>query len=86
MTADDVKVGRYYEARRPRVIHTYWGRFKNDRQIRWISSDREYVQYDGPAVPVGGHYPKVLMVVFLKWAGIDITEIMPENLEWRKVE
>ncbi len=75
----DIVVGRFYQAKRPSASP---GLLVNDRQVRWISSDRSLVQYDSPSLPDGRHYPKVTMEAFLKWAALDVTELMPKD-SWR---
>lgn len=47
----------------------------NDRTIKYIGAD--FVQYDGPAVKNGRHYPKVSHEAFLKWASHDVTDELP---------
>lgn len=37
MKIEDLKVGRVYRAKRPRVVHTLGGSYINDRQILYIS-------------------------------------------------
>lgn len=84
MTADELKVGRTYCAKKPGKIHQFGGRaLLNDRQIKWISSDRSIVQYDGPAVANGRYLPRVTMEAFLKWADRDVTELSPAR-HWRE--
>lgn len=83
LTADSIRVGRIYAAKRPQrtgnIFEAYW----NDRIVRWISADRQTVQYDGPTVPIGRRLPQVSMDAFLKWAGADITDNYPVH-DWRK--
>lgn len=43
------------------------------------------VQYDSPSLKPGKKYPTVTLAKFLKWAGKDITDIMPKG-EWRKAK
>lgn len=76
----DIMPGRCYEAKRPARIG-YPPRY-NDRQVKWVSSRLTEVQYDSPTVAVGRRYPIVSMAKFLKWAGRDVTAIMPKG-EWR---
>src|SRR6266849_4756633 len=71
-TADDIKPGRCYEAKRPVVVGYY--RELNDRQVKWVNSFRTQVQYDSPTVSDGRSYPIISMEKFLKWAGRDVTE------------
>lgn len=79
MTADEIKAGHCYEAKKPAFAN---GSYFNDRQVKWISQDRSVVQYDGPAVANGRHFPTTSMEKFLKWVGRDVTAIMPPG-EWR---
>lgn len=37
MKIEDLKVGRVYRAKRPRVVHTLGGSYINDRQILYIA-------------------------------------------------
>lgn len=50
MKIEDLKVGRVYRAKRPRVVHTLGGSYINDRQILSISPFEENIQYDSPSV------------------------------------
>lgn len=53
MKIEDLKVGRVYRAKRPRVVHTLGGSYINDRQILSISPFEETIQYDSPKVGFG---------------------------------
>ena len=64
LTAEDVKVGSTYRAKR----FTQFLTATNDRHVVWISSDRSEVQYDSDTVAVGRRLPRVSMEKFLKWA------------------
>ena len=66
-----IQVGRVYRAKKP----SNNGGLFNDRVVLWTNG--EFVQYDGPAVGWGRHYPKVSMEKFLAWAGRDVTDEMP---------
>lgn len=70
--------GHVYEAKKPQK--TFLG-FYNDRQITYLSDTQ--VQYDSPTVCLGGKYPTIAREKFEKWAGKDVTEEMPANLDWR---
>lgn len=72
----DLKVGRVYRAKKPAMAN---GLLVNDRQIKWISMDGSIVQYDGPSVAFGRHYPKVKREVFEKWADRDVTDELPPD-------
>ncbi len=65
-------VGRTYRAKKPACAQG----LVNDRTIKWMSSYGD-VQYDGPAVAHGRHYPKVTKDAFLKWADRDVTDELP---------
>jgi hypothetical protein len=82
LTAADIKPHRCYEAKKPAVASDGVVQFVNDRQVLWVSTFRDQVQYNSPSVKFGRHYPKVTMEKFLKWAARDVTEIMPTG-EWR---
>lgn len=41
MKIEDLKVGRVYRAKRPRVVHTLGGSYINDRQILSISPNEK---------------------------------------------
>lgn len=78
LLASEIKCGRVYRAKKPMPsIGMQFG----DRQVKWISSDRGFVQYDGPMVSYGAHYPKVEMAAFLKWALRDVTSELPKD-DW----
>lgn len=66
--------GHWYRGHNPRKIsnglNPHHGRYP-DRQI--ISLGRRTLQYDGPAVKVGQHYPEVSIPEFLLWATADVT-------------
>lgn len=67
--------GRTYRAKKPANS----GGLVNDRCIVYI--DSQIVQYDGPAVGFGRHYPKVDRAKFEAWAGTDVTDSLPKG-EW----
>lgn len=50
MKIEDLKAGRVYRAKRPRVVHTLGGSYINDRQILSISPFEDTIQYDSPKV------------------------------------
>lgn len=77
MKIEDLKVGRVYRAKRPRVVHTLGGSYINDRQILDISPFEETIQYDSPKVGFGSRYPVISVEKFLKWAAKDITDDLP---------
>lgn len=75
MNESEIEVGKTYQAKRP--AYSLMGR--NDRYVLWISQDRTRVQYDGPAVANGRHYPKIEMERFLKWAKCEVKEERDEE-------
>lgn len=85
MNVDDIKIGRIYRAKKPAAVGSMFQPFFNDRQIIWCSYEANLVQYDSPTVLPGRNYPKVSIEKFLKWAGRDVTEELPEGrwAEWK---
>ena len=65
MKIEDLKVGRVYRAKRPRVVHTLGGSYINDRQILYISPFGESIQYDSPSVTFKAKYPIISTEKFL---------------------
>ena len=57
-----LEVGKTYAARK--------GSRSPERTIIWINEAGTQVQYDGPAVRNGRHYPSASTEDFAKWAGI----------------
>lgn len=84
LSADALKVGRTYRAKRPAKAGEFLDPRFNDRTIKWLGGD--VVQYDGPAVAVGRHYPKTSVKAFLTWASHDVTDELPpgEYAPWPK--
>lgn len=82
LTAEDIKLGNVYAAKKPALCGSMFSPLVNDRSIIWISDFRDRVQYDSPTIKFGGKYKIVTMEQFLKWAGADVTWCMP-NGEWR---
>lgn len=72
----ELKVGRCYRAKKP--AQAGWGKV-NDRQIRYIGAYE--LQYDGPAVKDGAHYPRISIEKFREWADRDVTDELPDG-EW----
>lgn len=70
-----LKPGRTFRGKRP----ANGGEFVNDRTILYVSLMGDIVQYDGPAIARGRHYPKVKAADFLKWAAEDITDKLPRD-------
>lgn len=79
-----LKVGRTYRAKKPAKAGDWRDPMINDRTIKWIGG--EEVQYDGPSVAFGRHYPRVSLEKFLKWADMDVTDSLPdgEYEKWSK--
>lgn len=73
----EIQKGRVYRAKKPGNTGGYY----NDRQVLYIGIDT--VQYDGPAVGMGRHYPTVSMEKFKAWAAEDVTEKLPPG-EWQQ--
>ena len=69
-----LEVGKTYRARRPRRIsnhlHPNYGKYP-DRTLVYVGYCT--VTYDGPAVKIGSHYPKMTKAEFLLWAGSEVT-------------
>lgn len=61
MKIEDLKVGRVYRAKRPRVVHTLGGSYINDRQILSISPFEETIQYDSPKVGFGSKKSDIVL-------------------------
>ena len=82
LTAADLNVGRTYRAKRPAPVGAGINRLVNDRTIRWIGAGQ--VQYDGPSVRFGAHFPRVSIETFLAWVARDVTDELPdgEYAEW----
>lgn len=80
-----IQQGRVYRAITPRscgaTLHNQGG-WVNDRVVLRVNLVGGDVQYDGPAVANGRHYPKCTLQSFKDWAGSDVTDIMPEG-QWQ---
>lgn len=56
---------------------------ETDKPHRYIETLRDYkIQYDSPSVRNGRNYPMIALAKFLKWAGKEVTELVPKG-EWR---
>lgn len=75
--AIELKKGRTYRGKRPRMVGSMVEPLVNDRTIIYLGID--VVQYDGPAVKRGQHYPRVTREAFLAWAERDVTDELPEG-------
>lgn len=75
LTAEDIRVGLTYRAKRPQK---QYGEVVDDRYVLYVSPDRQIVQYDSQTVRNGRHYPKVSMERFLRWARCEVAA-SPEN-------
>lgn len=83
LTAEDVKVGHCYRAKRPGTVAlSFTQRATNDRQVTYVSPSKTQVQYDSPSVRSGAKYPLIAMEKFLAWAAYDCTNEMPASDEW----
>jgi hypothetical protein len=82
LKAKDIIVGHSYEAKRPRRVGRIGDDLVNDRQVTYVSSVGNYVQYDSPTVSDGRCLPVLDMDKFLAWVGRDVTDLMPEDA-WR---
>ena len=76
LTQADLKAGHWYKAKR---VREYLFRGPNDRYIMRLSPGN--VQFDGPEVKDGRHYPTVSIEKFLKWADRELT---PEEIKQRE--
>lgn len=73
MTAAEIKRGHVYRAKHPRKRYTLGlGDHFTDREVVYV--DERRVQYDGPHIKLGQHFPTVSMDEFLAWVGKDVTE------------
>lgn len=80
MTELVIKIGRCYRAKTPRSAGQFMP-MVNDRQVTWFNGS--HVQYDGPSVHAGRHYPTVTLQKFLDWASHDVTDELPKG-EWQE--
>lgn len=70
-----ITVGRTYRAKKPCRIAEFPKPLVNDRTIRWIGAFE--LQYDGPSVKLGRHYPRMSIEAFRQWADRDVTAELP---------
>lgn len=75
--AIELRKGRTYRGKKPRAITQLGDALVNDRTIIYLGID--FVQYDGPAVKTGRHYPRVKREEFLAWAERDVTDELPKG-------
>ena len=78
-----VETGRVYEGKKRRRCGYIFNPVWNDRQVVYCSET--VVQYDSPTVSNGRKYPMVSVEQFLKWAGRDVTDEMPDR-DWRSAD
>lgn len=71
----EIKVGRTYRAKKPRESTGLVA----DRTVVWMDSFGTTIQYDGPSVKMGRHYPKVTRAQFEAWAERDVTDELPKG-------
>lgn len=77
MEALELVKGRTYRAKRPAAAGDFFKPLVNDRTLVYVGW--EVVQYDGPSVGFGRHYPKVSIEAFRKWAARDVTDELPDG-------
>lgn len=75
MSELEIKVGRTYRAKKPRAAGTIVEQLVNDRTVLWVGAYQ--LQYDGPSVPNGRHYPRIDIEKFRAWADRDVTDELP---------
>ncbi|HBO4511908.1 TPA: hypothetical protein L4U47_004335 [Pseudomonas aeruginosa] len=82
MTELQIKVGRTYRAKKPRAVNCGVSQLINDRTVKYVGVFE--VQYDGPSVRFGQHYPRIPIEKFLAWADRDVTDELPvgEYADW----
>lgn len=82
----ELKRGRTYRAKKPRPVSSGCAVLVNDRTVMFVGATE--IQYDGPAVKPGRHYPKVSKAAFLAWAERDVTAELPagEYAQWPPVK
>lgn len=68
--------GRTYRGQKPACVPSC--RLVNDRTVIYVGVDE--VQYDGPSVAPGRHYPRVPIGKFLEWAGHDLSDELPPGV------
>src|SRR5580693_8553170 len=81
LSAQDLKVGRVYRAKKPK-FYGLLPRLRGDRQIIYLGGDQ--VQYNEPELKVGRHYTRTTVEKFLQWAAEDVTDQLPKG-EWAEV-
>jgi hypothetical protein len=69
-----IVAGRTYRAKTPRCAG---GGYFNDRHVMGFYMG--FIQYDGPAVAHGKHFPKITVDEFVKWMGEDVTDKLPRG-------
>ncbi|HFI2220148.1 TPA: hypothetical protein ACGPOR_000588, partial [Pseudomonas aeruginosa] len=77
-----IQIGRTYRAKKPRAVNCGVSQLINDRTVKYVGAFE--VQYDGPSVRFGQHYPRIPIEKFLAWADRDVTDELPvgEYAEW----
>jgi hypothetical protein len=71
----ELVVNRTYRAKKPSNVNGYY----NDRTIIYMNEVMGTLQYDGPAVALGRHYPRMDIKKFQAWVGSDVTDSLPEG-------
>ncbi|MFE4110811.1 hypothetical protein [Kosakonia sp. YIM B13611] len=82
MSELEIKAGRTYRAKKPRAAANGFTPLVNDRTVIWVGPYQ--LQYDGPAVKNGSHYPRIDIEKFREWAERDVTDELPpgEYASW----
>ena len=75
--AVELRLGHTYRAKRPAPAGSTLTPQVNDRTIVWLGVLE--LQYDGPSVANGRHYPRVSREAFTKWAARDVTDELPPD-------
>ncbi len=70
-----LQVGKTYRAKKPALVRSCG--LVNDRTLLYVGAFE--VQYDGPSVANGRHYPRVPIEKFREWASHDVTDELPEG-------
>jgi hypothetical protein len=74
----EITVGRTYRAKKPAATRSG---YVNDRQVVYVGELNGQIQYDGPAIPIGGRMKWASKAEFEAWAARDVTDEQPNN-EW----
>lgn len=80
----EIKVGKVYRCKRKKIFGIFDPVY-DDRQVLWISEDKQKIQYDCPSLRIGRRRPIVDREKFEKWADQDVTDRLPAG-DWEKYE